>query len=66
MKLRDFQPKTRPPGSRRPARTPEQAEAQYHREEIERRERTRCTVCGRRVNWYELEPGTGRCTECMP
>lgn len=38
----------------------------YDNEERARRERTACTVCGKPMNWYELEPGTGRCPDCMP
>lgn len=33
--------------------------------EIEK-ERERCTVCGARHDWYQLEPGTGRCPKCQP
>ena len=38
----------------------------YNREEIVRRDRTECTVCGATKKYHQLEPGTGRCTECMP
>lgn len=31
-----------------------------------RKRRRLCTCCKRRFNWYELEPGTGRCPDCMP
>lgn len=46
--------------------TPQQAERTYVREENERAERTNCSVCGKGpMPYYELEPGTGRCQECM-
>lgn len=28
--------------------------------------RTHCSVCGDSEKSYRLEPGTGRCTRCMP
>lgn len=30
------------------------------------RSRTKCSVCGKAGEWYEFDPGAGRCTECQP
>lgn len=40
--------------------------AEVQKELRERKERTRCTVCGDPQPWYRLEPGTGRCVRCQP
>lgn len=36
------------------------------RERINYHRRYECTVCGAPKEWYQLEPGTGRCTACQP
>lgn len=29
------------------------------------RERTHCSKCGKKGEWYEFKPGSGECTECQ-
>lgn len=40
--------------------------AEVLKEDAEYRQRDKCTVCRRPQQWYELEPGNGRCTTCQP
>ena len=39
---------------------------EWNLEKQRERLRDRCTVCRKRHDWFELEPGTGRCPDCMP
>lgn len=39
---------------------------QVVRERIVAPKRERCSVCRRPMSSYDLEPGSGRCKECVP
>jgi hypothetical protein len=41
------------------------AREEFYRERDKERERDRCTVCGQRYEWFQLD-GSGRGPECQP
>lgn len=45
---------------------PGDVDTQRRRERVVAPKRTHCSVCKKPFTSYELEPGTGRCPECMP